>query len=171
MNSTKPFDTESNYHSTLQLLGTRDQAPPNFWGRGEVLEVPSSRDALSRRRTFSCCGRLQVVIDGESRALRERKKQREEKRQNEQWWEEYGKALSRSSEELADIRHDLQLAARLHNTALEHQGYLNSSNLPKELDPIWIHLDGHRSPGGRAVSLEILRKELEAALAGVATCR
>lgn len=165
MDNTESYDT--NYHSTLLLLGVRDQAPPNFWGRREVLEVPSSRDALSQRRTFSCCGSLQVGLDREARALRERKKRREEKRRNEQWWAQYGKALNRSNDELADVQHDLQLAAGLHNTVLEHQDYLKSGDLLEELDPILIRFNGQRSQAGRVVNLEILRKELAAALVGV----
>lgn len=164
MNNAESFDT--NYHSTLLLLGSRDQAPPNFWGSREVLEVPSSRDAVSQRRTFSCCGSLQVGLDRESRALRERKKQREEKHRDAKWWEEYGKILNRSNDDLDDVQSDLLVAARLHNVVLEHQE--RGGGLLGDLDPILIRFNGGR---GRVVNLGILRNELVVALAGVTAFR
>lgn len=187
--SSFPAATDTNYHSTLLLLGSRDQAPPDFWGHREVLEAPSTRDAHSRRRTFSCCGSLhmQVGLDRESRALRERRKRRDARRIDGQWLHEYGTALSRTTEELADIQQELRLAARLQNTVLEHQVVKSSSSSSsgsggggggddlqrEELDPILIRFDdGPRSPAaGRVVNLGILRRELDAALAGVTANR
>lgn len=125
---------------------------------------------MSQRRTFSCCGSLQVGLDRESRALRERKKQREEKHRDEKWCETYGKALNRSSDDLDHLRNDLVVAAKLHNVVLEHQesgggGFLG------EFDPILIRFNGERSQGGRVVNLGILKNELAVALAGVTAFR
>lgn len=128
---------------------------------------------------------MQVGLDRESRALRERRKRRDARRIDGQWLHEYGTALSRTTEELADIQQELRLAARLQNTVLEHQVVKSSSSSSsgsggggddlqrEELDPILIRFDdGPRSPAaGRVVNLGILRRELDAALAGVTANR
>lgn len=129
---------------------------------------------------------MQVGLDRESRALRERRKRRDARRIDGQWLHEYGTALSRTTEELADIQQELRLAARLQNTVLEHQGVKSNSSSSggssgggssdlqdEELDPILIRFeDGPRSPAaGRVVNLGILRRELDAALAGVTANR
>lgn len=166
MNSTKSIDIGSStcYHSTLQLLGAREQAPPRFWDHKEVLEVPSFRSSLAGRRTFSCCSSLQVRLDREARAVRERGKKRTEKHQDVAWWGEYGMLLNRTIEELDDVQHALQLAARLHNTVMVKQGCLDADSGLDELDPIWIDFEGQQSLGGRVVNMVILREELGVAL-------
>lgn len=155
------------YHSSIYLIDQEglSQGPQNFWHEGEIIEMPSSRNIFSKRRTFSSCA---LRSDEGSRRIHERKEQRDRKHQDVGWWGTYGLSVNRAREAIDDVRHDLQLAARLHNRVLEYQDIITNNEKTEVLDPPWIQSTNHQSPGDEVVKLKTLRKELELVLAGVA---